>query len=271
MSPRLIPSADLIRRTIEAEVAYTFARLRVLERIPGNPIGVAYRHIDDGLIAMMARNLPSPSFNRVAGLRPGHERHIEPLTSWYRDGGARGSFEIVPGNYDPALGRELARCGYFQSGFHASLFGEPNGDAPEQTGVVVRPVSDEAGMELYLDAYVAGWGIPAQDQAQFKSNVRPWLQQPGWRLFAAFLGDHPAGAATLYLHDKIGYCADAATDPAFRRRGVQTTLLRHRIRAAAAAGVDFVCSGAEFLSASHRNMERVGMRILFVRSLWTAL
>ena len=38
-----------------------------------------------------------------------------------------------------------------------------------------------------------------------------------------------------------------------------------------AGGVDFVCSGVEFLSQSHRNMERVGMRVQFVRSLWTAL
>ena len=36
-----------------------------------------------------------------------------------------------------------------------------------------------------------------------------------------------------------------------------------------AAGVDFVCSGAKFLSASHRNMERMGMRIQFVRAIWT--
>jgi hypothetical protein len=37
-----------------------------------------------------------------------------------------------------------------------------------------------------------------------------------------------------------------------------------------ATGVDFVCSGAEFLSQSHRYMERVGMRVQFVWSIWTA-
>jgi len=43
------------------------------------------------------------------------------------------------------------------------------------------------------------------------------------------------------------------------------------MRDASAAGVDFVCSGADFLSTSHRNMERVGMRLLFLRSIWTLL
>jgi hypothetical protein len=33
------------------------------------------------------------------------------------------------------------------------------------------------------------------------------------------------------------------------------------------AGVDFACSGADFLSASHRNMERAGMRLQFTRAI----
>jgi len=69
----------------------------------------------------------------------------------------------------------------------------------------------------------------------------------------------------------VGYCADAATDPAFRGRGLQSALLHRRIADASAGGVDFICSGADFLSRSHRNMERAGMRVLFVRGLWTAL
>ena len=81
-----------------------------------------------------------------------------------------------------------------------------------------------------------------------------------------------AGAAgILYVRDKVGYCADAATHPGFRGRGLQSALLRRRIAGASAAGADFVCSGAAHLSTSHRNMERAGMRVLFVRSLWTVL
>jgi len=48
-------------------------------------------------------------------------------------------------------------------------------------------------------------------------------------------------------------------------------MLRRRIADARAAGVDLVCSGAQYLSTSHRNMERVGFRVLFVRSVWTAV
>jgi hypothetical protein len=74
-------------------------------------------------------------------------------------------------------------------------------------------------MEHYLDAYVAGWGISAKDHAQFKANVRPWLGQEGWSLYLARRNGQSAAAATLYVKDRVGYLADATTDPAFRRHG----------------------------------------------------
>ena len=83
--PKLIPSLRILRHTLECEIAYTLSRMAVLERIPGNPIGIAHRHIEGGAVALMARHLPSPNFNTVIGLRAGHEPHIEPLVGWYRD------------------------------------------------------------------------------------------------------------------------------------------------------------------------------------------
>jgi len=79
----------------------------------------------------------------------------------------------------------------------------------------------------------------------------------------------PAAAATLYVRDGVGYLADSATDPSFRRHGLHVTLLRRRMRDAGLAGADLVFSGAEPFSTSHRNMERVGMRLQFTRAKWT--
>jgi hypothetical protein len=52
---------------------------------------------------------------------------------------------------------------------------------------------------------------------------------------------------------------------------LQTALLAHRLRHAAEQGATHVCSGAAFLSSSHRNMVRAGMTLQFVRGLWTRL
>jgi ribosomal protein S18 acetylase RimI-like enzyme len=161
-SDTIVSSLDRVQRTLAVDVAYTISRMKVLERLPGNPLGIDYRWVDETAVALMSRLKP---FARVVGLRAGQERHIEPLVSWYRERGT--------------------------------------------------------------------------------------------------------AAATLYLKDGVGYLADATTDPAFRNRGLQSALLRRRIRDAGAAGADTVFSGASPFSASHRNMERAGMRVHFVRSLWT--
>jgi ribosomal protein S18 acetylase RimI-like enzyme len=274
-SDALIPSLELVRRTLAVDISYTVSRMQVLERIPGNPIGIGYRWIDETAVALMSH---LPPFCRVVGIRPGYEHHIAPVVDWYREHGIRPSFEMIPGHYDAKLGRELARLEFFQSGFHVSLIGEPGLANPPRPASLAAPaggtieierVTSMETMELYLNAYVAGWDIPEKDHAQFKANVRPWLNQAGWSLYLARLDGQPAAAATLYVKDRVGYLADATTNPAFRRRGLQSALLRQRMRDAGAAGADIVFSGAAPFSASHRNMERVGMRVQFVRSLWT--
>ena len=126
--PALPPSRDLIHRAIEAATAYTIARMRVLERIPGNPIGIAIR-TDGNVTALLARHLPVPPFNSVVGLRQGHADRIRPLAEWYRDNAVQGRFAIASGDDDPALGRELAGLGYLPSGCHATLIREPAPDA----------------------------------------------------------------------------------------------------------------------------------------------
>ena len=120
-----------------------------------------------------------PAFARVIGLRAGHERHIAPLAQWYHDHDVKPTFEMVPGHFDVGLGRELSRCGFFQSGFHASLVARLPAPAVAAGHHTVEPVTSATMMEDYLEAYVAGWGISAKDQPVFKANVRPWLQQPG--------------------------------------------------------------------------------------------
>jgi hypothetical protein len=38
-------------------VAYTISRMQVLERIPGNPIGIGYRWIDQSAVALLRRRV----------------------------------------------------------------------------------------------------------------------------------------------------------------------------------------------------------------------
>jgi GNAT superfamily N-acetyltransferase len=267
MSAPFVPSAELLRRTLETEAAYTLSRMRVLERLAGNPIGIAYRKVGKDGWALMARHLPVPSFNAVVGLQAGDESGIAAVLRWYRKHGVKPQVEVVPGREGGKLTRKLVRLGYHQSGFHASTIARPaDAVAPDPAADVVR-VTDRAMLEDFLTAYIAGRRIP--DGEGFRRNVRPWLDEPGWSLFLGRVDGGPAAAAILYLREGFGYLADAATNPRYRGRGLQTALLSHRMRHADRAGATQVCSGATFLSTSHRNMIRAGMVLQFVRAIWT--
>jgi hypothetical protein len=263
----ILPSAGLIDRTLGIENSYTISRMQVLESLPANPVGIAFRHVGDTAIGLMAKHFPNPNFNKIVGLRGGQEREIEPLVTWCHDHGVKPRFEILPREGDEALTRELARLGFFASSFHSSLVRDVSPIATAARSTDVEQVTTPQVLEEFLDAYCAGWGVP--DSEGFKQNVRPWLGRKGWSLFLAREGGRPAATAILYVEDKVAYLADASCDPAFRRRGLQLALLERRINEAITVGVDFICSGAAFQSGSHRNMERAGMRIQFVRSIWT--
>jgi hypothetical protein len=268
--PDVLPSPGLIDRTLSIENNYTISRIKVLESLPGNPVGIAFRDIGGAAVAMMARHFPNPNFNKIVGLSGGQEKDVEPLVGWCRDNGVKPRFEILPRDGDVELGRELTRLGFFPSEFHTSLVRDTVPMPQTARSGDVEQVTTPEALEEFLDAYSAGWGVP--DPEGFKRNVRSrWLGREGWSFFLAREGGRPAASAILYMENKTAYLADASCDPAFRRRGLQLALLEHRINAAIAAGVDFICSGAAFQSGSHRNMERAGMRIQFVRAVWTEL
>ncbi len=265
----LLPSPGLIDRVVAVANAYAVSRIRVLQSLPGNPVGIEVRELGDNAIALMAKHFPNPNFNRVAGLKRDQAGEIEPLLRWYRDNGVAPRFEILPREGDDELGRELSRLGLYPSAFHTTLVRDVD-PAPSAGDVVLEQVTDAATMDAFLDAYIAGWKIP--DGPGFKRNVSAgWLNRPGWSLFFARLDGKPAAEGILYDKDGVGYLADASCDPAYRRRGLHAALLARRIAEARKAGADLVGSGAAYLSTSHRNMERAGLRILFNSAAWTDL
>ena len=263
MSQAAAPVA-LSRRLTQVNIAYTIARMKVIEARSGEPVMV--RRFADAA-ALMARQVPSPHFNAVVGLRDGQENLVGELDDWYRANNIKGRFVIAPGDLSPALGRALAERGYAQTDFDTVLYGAPPVQAAPDPGII--PVDSPELIDEFLDALLSGWGIPREHHEAAKGNMRGWLGVPDWRLYLVRIEGRPAAAAKLFLHDGVGYFADAATDPAFRGRGLQTALLRHRAQVAAQSGVELIYSQAAFGSTSHRNMERIGLRVLCTRSIWT--
>jgi GNAT superfamily N-acetyltransferase len=88
---------------------------------------------------------------------------------------------------------------------------------------------------------------------------------------ACFLGEldgQPGAAGVLCLHEGVALFGGAATIPAMRRRGLQSALLRERMRYAFDHSCDLAMMAALPGSESQRNAERNGFRIAYTRTKW---
>lgn len=91
-----------------------------------------------------------------------------------------------------------------------------------------------------------------------------------WQVFVARVDGVVAGTGALFVSDGIGWCDWGATAPAFRGRGIQQALLRHRLATADALGLPrvHICTGAPAPGDpqhSYRNILRCGFSETILR------
>jgi len=86
--------------------------------------------------------------------------------------------------------------------------------------------------------------------------------------FIAEFDGIPGAAGALCLHKGVALFGGSATVPELRRRGLQSALLRERMRYAFAQGCDLAMMAALPGSNSQRNAERAGFRIAYTRTKW---
>ena len=84
--------------------------------------------------------------------------------------------------------------------------------------------------------------------------------------FLAYVDGEVAGGGALAMHGGVCGLCGASTVPDFRRRGVQTALLKARISWATSQGCDLAVSITAPASISQRNIERAGFRVAYTRT-----
>ena len=127
---------------------------------------------------------------------------------------------------------------------------------------------DIAGRELAYQVYGSGKTVVLLHAFPFDGRM--------WRATAEALADllfggAGAGGGGLRIGDGIAQFCGAATLPAFRRRGIQTALLRRRLRDARGAGCDLGIMAAQPGSRSHFNAQRQGFSLLYSRAVLVKL
>lgn len=85
------------------------------------------------------------------------------------------------------------------------------------------------------------------------------------RCYLARLGGEPAGGGAMSVHNGVAAFYGDSTVLRARRQGVQLATLQARLRDAAAAGCDLAMACVLPGSGSHRNYEKAGFRLFFMR------
>lgn len=178
---------------------------------------------------------------------------------------------------DARLHALLVARGYRPAGFE-NVLGcvldlERREEAPAGIAIATVDAGDrDRWVDVVVDAFatpdvggVGGDAVPASDE--LRRWMRLTMQVPGFECMTARIDGTIAGGAALRIDGDIAQCCGAATLPAFRRRGVQTALLRWRLAHAAARGCRVAVVTTQPASRSQQNVEREGFSLLYARQL----
>lgn len=262
---KLPPLPELCRRVDRAEadcwrIGVETARLR----------GVFVKSFS-GPIGFITRGHKNTLFNRVLAIGPGDADKIGAIVSWYKRHKVPPRFDVCPALKSAELAGELRALGFRPAGMRywgkRVLAGVPKTKYREVKGVSVRGVAF-GDLNEFVAIQAEIWRMTERERKQRLVKAQATHGLPGLRRYFACIGGVPVAVAQLHVVDGTGMLNLGATRKSFRRKGCQTALLRQRIRDAAEAGCGLVASLTSANSASQRNIERAGLKVICDRELW---
>ncbi len=181
---------------------------------------------------------------------------------------------------EPSVARLLSKRGYVLQGFENILGCRLSTEMEDGhlDGFEIE-VSDSADLDSWVDTVVTGFAAPdTQGVASHESfpreaiepAIRDLVEIEGFaRYTVSSSGDgRPVGGGSIRLHAGLAQLCGAATVPEFRRRGVQTALLRRRLADAGRAGCELAVVATMPGSKSHENLQRRGFELLYSRAMF---
>ncbi|MDQ0059841.1 GNAT family N-acetyltransferase [Paenibacillus harenae] len=262
-------SETLISRIVQSEIDYMTDRMLAIKERPGNPEGIEIWQTGH-TTCYYSETMPWASFNTVKGFRGEDIEHLDSILEFYESRGRNAHFELIPSFVDQMLMRTLSERGLYQSGFHASMYATPVLQTNEKDDAAIRIRMIEADeFEVYARIHCRSTGLPNDGIPHVAGNNKVLYDRAGWFFYLASIENEPAAVGVMHVSNRIASFTFAATLPEYRGKGLQGRLLSERIHAAAQQKCELAVAQCAFLSQSHRNMEKAGMRIGYVRASWS--
>ncbi|TCP21483.1 acetyltransferase (GNAT) family protein [Scopulibacillus darangshiensis] len=266
----LVMTKNLAHRIEQSEMESLESRLKAVEKIEGNPMDVDIRKFGN-TTAFSVKNIPGPSFNRVLGISEENEENIDPILDFYQEKDIPARFEITPAHASLELLQSLSKKGYFQCGFHNTLCGSLSNNYISTTepdrSISVRELKQDE-YAIFGDIYTKGFDMPSFLKEHVAQNNQVLHNNKNWTFYIASYKREPAGIGVLFEYNDVGTLAASATLPEFRNKGVHSALISKRLEKARQLNCTLIVGQAKYGSASHRNMERVGMKIAYTKVIW---
>lgn len=265
------------QRLEHSEMEYMIDRMKAMKERPGNPMGIEIQYFGEA-VALYSREMPWPQFNTVKGIGSAEESYVSEIISFYRSRNRNPHIEITPLRSEPTMLKTLARHGFFQSSFHATLFTKCNTKiiselekGPNDKEIVQIIEINSNQFDDYAIVHCLGTGLPISGKQPIADNNRILHGRKGWKYYVAYHNNDPVGAAAAYIQGHTASLTFAATLPEYRNRGIQRLLIERRKRDAVLEGCDLIVGQASYLSSSFRNMQRAGFHLGYTRSTWSSL
>jgi hypothetical protein len=267
----VLVDGPLIARVDHASGDFLARWFELARDLPGNPQRVDVARFG-GATAIVTAGAPAERWmNSVVGLTPADAGEVDAIVAWYGERGVSPRFELCPCDGFDGLAAVLANVGAMQTGFIGALVGAaaaPTGATA--AGVDVRVVEPGgADVATFASVLLGGHEVGPDTPRSAYEVMERWVAEPTVRCYLASVDGRALGAAILGLRTpRMGYLANASTLPEGRRQGCHSALLARRLRDAADAGCDAVCSLANVASTSAQNMQRAGLHPAFTKVFW---
>jgi hypothetical protein len=198
------------------------------------------------------------------------EEEFDRLEEFYRSRNEAVRVETCP-LADVSLVRHFGERGYrvteFSNVMALPLRGasslEADGPSPA-AGVTMERIGNQQ-MDLWTLTVSQGFSENFPVTQEILEVMKMFALGANVECYLARVDGAVAGGATLALRQGVAGLFGASTLPAFRNRGVQTALLKERLRRAMTENCDLAVCIAQPGSSSERNVVRQGFSVLYTR------
>lgn len=257
-----------LAQTIEqSEIDTLVSRLNGIRSIGSNPMGAEVKRFGNAT-AFSVQNIPGPSFNTVKGITDEDINQIDSILDFYQKKGIPAQFEITPAHASSSLMTHLTGKGFYQSGFHTSLFSELSTMGEKMASPIsIRKLAGNE-FDIFASIYAKGFNMPAFLKEGIAQNNGVLHDNKNWTFYLASIEGEPAGIGVIFIQDNVANLAAAATLPTMRHKGIHQALINKRVQQAIISNCNLIVGQAAFGNVSQNNMEKAGMRIAYTKAIW---